>query len=832
MHLALQAAELLLVGWLVGALVFRIPMLDRERRAALDAGERVYWAVVIGVTVSVLLTFTLAVFHRYSFERLLAADGAIASTIALVFRGRLRLGGSARRPGLASLLPLALVVLGAVRFFPTAEYIIAGKDPGTYVNEGVQIAQRGSIVTLDPVVASVPPFARDLFFPSHHLPEYYGTRFMGFFLQNPDTGAVIGQFHHFYPASLAIGYGIDGLSGVRRTVGVWAILGLLAVYFAGARLFGRTVAFAGCLLLALHVIEVWFARYPNSEMPMQALLFAGLLANARAHVDGDRFFAPVAGVLFGALLFLRIDAGIAIAAVGASLALGAFAGQRPRISFIAPLLVAGALSVAYVFGPLRAYVLTPLVFLQALALVGAPGGTRGGGRGDRRPRDRRAPAAAERACGAVGSPGAGRGHRRGRGVRAVAAPAGRQARADGRVCAAHVHGLVPHPAGAAGGARRTRGVRTAGVLARSGAAGDRDRLFPLLVLQDPDRPPALLDDSTVRPHHPAGGVTARLVCRGRRHPGRLARRTSSSTAARVGVPRPAGRLVRAGEPPRGGPRRVPGMIPRIEKLAGLIGDDDLAIVESRDAGSDVHTLGLPLAYIYGRQVLVLYSARPDKPTLAEFLEWAHTRYARVLFIGAGGTDLLSYRYGVRSIDSERFQVPEYDSPLNAYPRFVRHKEFDFGVYEFTPPQPRSGLWFDLDVGTNDDLHVLRFHAKETSSEGRTFRWTRATSYIAVTTLPPDAREVTVTMSNGGRPAGAAPAVVEVYLHGQLLGRAAPTGDFEPYGFAIPPALAARAAAYPDPVELKFVSTLWNPHAVLGSPDDRDLGVMVDRVAVR
>ena len=33
---------------------------------------------------------------------------------------------------------------------------------------------------------------------------------------------------------------------------------------------------------------------------MQALLFAALLANARAHVDGDRFFAPVAGDAAGA----------------------------------------------------------------------------------------------------------------------------------------------------------------------------------------------------------------------------------------------------------------------------------------------------------------------------------------------------------------------------------------------------------------------------------------------------------------------------------------------------------------------------------------------------
>ncbi len=346
MHLALQTIELLLVAWLVGALVFRIPILDRDRRAALDAEERAFWAVVLGVTFSVALTFALAVFHRYSFQRLLVADAAIAAAIGLGFRGRLRYDGSAGRPGFTCLLPAVLVAVGIVRFFPTAEYIIGGKDPGIYVNEGVQIAQRGAIVTLDPAIATLPSFARDLFFPSHHPPEYYGNPFMGFFLQNPDTGAVIGQFHHFYPASLAIGYGIDGLTGVRRTVGVWAILGLLGVYFAGARLFGRTTAFAGSLLLAAHVIEVWFGRYPNSEMPMQALLFAGLLANARAHVDGDRFFAPVAGVLFGALLFLRIDAAIAVAAVGASLALGTFAGQRPRASFIAPLLAAGVLSVA------------------------------------------------------------------------------------------------------------------------------------------------------------------------------------------------------------------------------------------------------------------------------------------------------------------------------------------------------------------------------------------------------------------------------------------------------------------------------------------------------
>ena len=122
---------------------------------------------------------------------------------------------------------------------------------------------------------------------------------MGFFIKNPDTGAVVGQFPHLFPASIAIGYGLDGLTGARRTVGVWAILGVLAVYFAGRRLVGAPAAWAAAALLTLHVVQVWFARYPNAEMVMQALLFAALLAHARAHVDGDGFFAPVAGALLG-----------------------------------------------------------------------------------------------------------------------------------------------------------------------------------------------------------------------------------------------------------------------------------------------------------------------------------------------------------------------------------------------------------------------------------------------------------------------------------------------------------------------------------------------------
>jgi hypothetical protein len=277
-----------------------------------------------------------------------------------------------------------------------------------------------------------------------------------------------------------------------------------------------------------------------------------------------------------------------------------------------------------------------------------------------------------------------------------------------------------------------------------------------------------------------------------------------------------------------------GLIPQLEQLASRIADEDLIIAESRNAGSDIHVMALPLAYIYAKHVLVLDSPRPDKALFAGFLDWARTKYRRVLFIGGGGTDLLSHRYGVRPLLSDRFQVPEYESAYNAYPRGVRRKEFEFGVYEFVAAPPAGhteGLWFDLDIGVRDDLHVLRFHAKEESEE-RTYRWTQARSMVSVTLIRDTARTVTLGLADGGRPPAAPPARVEVFLHGQQIGSATVTGRFRPYTFAIPPELAARAAAINDPVELRLVTATWQPSIVLGSSDERQLGVMVDRVTIK
>ena len=51
--------ELLIVGWLPGAVLFRLPLLDRDRRAALPAEERGYWTIVLSVAISLSLVLAL-----------------------------------------------------------------------------------------------------------------------------------------------------------------------------------------------------------------------------------------------------------------------------------------------------------------------------------------------------------------------------------------------------------------------------------------------------------------------------------------------------------------------------------------------------------------------------------------------------------------------------------------------------------------------------------------------------------------------------------------------------------------------------------------------------
>jgi hypothetical protein len=276
-----------------------------------------------------------------------------------------------------------------------------------------------------------------------------------------------------------------------------------------------------------------------------------------------------------------------------------------------------------------------------------------------------------------------------------------------------------------------------------------------------------------------------------------------------------------------------GLIPRLEQLNAHFENTDLVLVESRQA-SDLHTLALPLAYVYGRNVLVFFTRDRDQDAivLRDFLAWARGRYRKLFYVGGKATWLVSRSTAAAPVASERFQVPEYESAFRAYPQEVRYKEFEFGVYDVLP-RVRPPVGFDLDIGgEEDDLFVRGFHAKERLGGGDTsFRWTGNLSSVQVLGVTPRTRIVTLWLSAGGRPDGLPPASITVRLNQRPLGTVRVTAQFEQYRFEVPPDLAEQMAVAEEAGQLELEGSSWNPAELNGGPDTRDIGVMVDRVAI-
>jgi hypothetical protein len=812
-----------------------MPWVGRAQRAQLPPEERFFWAVLISAALSVSVVILLAIAGYYTLPRLLLINGGIAGATALLGRRHLLYANTARPPGWSALLAAGVVGVGVWLSIPPAEYVIGGRDPGVYFNEGIRIAQRGTLIVEDPVVLAVPPAARDLFFPSHRSRFYYGLRFMGFFILNPDEGAVSSQFPQLFPASIAIGYGLDGLTGARYAPVFWGALGLLALFVTGTRLLGPVPAAAGTLLLALNVAQIWFARYPASEIMMQPLLLAALLAYTRAHADGDRFFGPVAGSLLGMLLLFRVEAVLVIIAVLLTAGLDYVQGRRPRAGFLLPLTVSVAVAAWYLKTMLRSYVGYPYSVITSLPLVqvGAMIGT--------------GLVVLLFLVAAARSPAMARAVRRFVPAALIAAvvagavyayflrmPGGRLAEGDAMALRTFAWYYASSPALAAA-------VFGYAVVVRKRFWHD-----PALLLTGTIFAFFLFYKLRIVPEHfwlarrflplllpttlllAAGGALVTLVePHGR--PALSARRWPWVAVAcgtlllfyigtlQAARSRPILRHVEYG-----------GVVGQLESLAGTIRDDDLLLVEARNA-SDVHVLGTPLAFIYAKNVLLLASPLPDKKRLADFLADARGRYGRVMFLGGGDTDILSNSIAVTPVEQRVFSIPEYAQVRNAYPDSVRFKEFRFGVYQFVdPPPPRKG--FVLNIGRDDDLYVLRMHHAELV-DGHTYRWTTASSFVTVLGITPETRTLKLWMNRGGRPASLGPVRPEIYLGDRLIGAVTLKPTMTQYSFEIPPEVASDVARGDGSVRLRIASSTWVPAAVIDSSDARDLGVILARVEV-
>ncbi len=833
-----------IVLFLVPGLAF-LALVGAGERKALRLDEGLYLAVAVSVMAASWVALVLAEAGRFS----LVAAAAIltaASVVALV-AGRRRLGNPLPPwRGLGDLAP-ALAVLAvafALQAHPS-EYLVGGRDPGTYIGAMGVIARTGGIAYTDPVVLSIPPQDVELFYRNAQSPDFNWGRFMGFPLENPRSGRVFPEFFHLFPSFGAYLFQAMGVKGALATPPVFGILGTLGVFFALRRLFGEATALLGSLLLATNVVQVWFARYPVSETFSQFLVFVAFLALAHWEERGSPFFGALFGAALGLSFLVRIDSVLLLAPLAiyllVRLAHRDLTGPRAAAALIPIgllLLHAGfhaaffsrkyIVSIAsrpYWQQPLGVWIAASVLAL-ALLVIGLRTGPR-------------LVQALETHGEAL----------RGASVGAVV------------LLASYAYFLRPLLSAWAGGDGNDAALAWAdpGVLARLG--------FPRLAAHDAQAFVRL--GWFVTPLGLLLGVLGLLsglqAFRARTlffvltalsfsgfyfYKIRIYNDYYFALRRFVPVVLPcllafaAFALVRLAA--RGGARRwaagvlalvLFGAFARdtariaaftdwktavrfVEDVSRRFGPDDVVIFEQAQS---VHLLSLPLWAVHGVNAVELARFNPDPEKLRDLVAHWRTLYRNIYFVNTYRTDLCGLF--LSRVEDYSFGTQEWERAYGRPPVKPEFRALRFTLSRVVPPEELSVPPLrEVDLGGSDDFQVSGFFDKEGGGDA-TFRWTGSCGSVYLPGLRAGDTLI-VTAAGGPRPADK-PATVTASLSG------VPVGGFTATEFPHEYALRMPDPLPPGPPVLRFDVPAWRPGNVLAdSSDTRDLGLMVDRIRMK
>lgn len=284
-----------------------------DSRTSIDLVEALLLAGVLGI--ASIGTCSLALAQFGSFSTSVAVVGGVAGFVT-VLAIACAVGGVPRLhlDGRTALLAALTALLAAYFFFPGFPYAFADKDPGVYVAHAFGIERTGAL--------DIPDEAATVAFqdPRAEAPSGgVGGRYPGFRVE--DFGAPVTtstDFFHFVPSLFATAIGVGGTAGVFNITPLMGAMSLLAVALALNRAIGPGVAVVTVGLLAMNMAEVWQAKTPSTEIPMQMVVGSALLCIVLAGVTRWRGAAFLAGVLVGTSFVIRPD-GFLVVALGAGL---------------------------------------------------------------------------------------------------------------------------------------------------------------------------------------------------------------------------------------------------------------------------------------------------------------------------------------------------------------------------------------------------------------------------------------------------------------------------------------------------------------------------------
>jgi 4-amino-4-deoxy-L-arabinose transferase-like glycosyltransferase len=129
----------------------------------------------------------------------------------------------------------------------------------------------------------------------------------GFYMTDKTVGEVTPQFFYLWPTWIGIFYSIFGLRNGLYVTPLFALFAVLSIYFFGKTMFNKNVGLIASSLLTLNFAQIWYARYPTTEVFTQFLIFGGLATFILFMRNMNKYFGVVSALCLGEALLTRID---------------------------------------------------------------------------------------------------------------------------------------------------------------------------------------------------------------------------------------------------------------------------------------------------------------------------------------------------------------------------------------------------------------------------------------------------------------------------------------------------------------------------------------------
>jgi len=261
---------------------------------SIGLGLALVWCAAAGVAGMVLLSM-----QHYS-AWTCAIIATVAALASLPFLPRAH-GRAAHGPVIGAVL-IALVLLGTSGVYHS-QHLLTDRDPAVYLNTGRSIARTHLV---HPRIEQSPFDNTDV----------YRNESAGFAIVDH---RLFPNFLNFLPTLMALGWSAGGDTGLLLVPVILGTLALLALYALGTQIVGPRWALLGPALLTLTPIQPWFSRDAYAELAVEVLALGGLWLVLGARRKGGAVAGAIAGVVFGAVTFVRIDSLALFVAIPAAL---------------------------------------------------------------------------------------------------------------------------------------------------------------------------------------------------------------------------------------------------------------------------------------------------------------------------------------------------------------------------------------------------------------------------------------------------------------------------------------------------------------------------------